>query len=368
MTDRIVAEIDVNQLKKNIDIIKEKVGGRPLFVTVKANAYGHGIIEMSRLFEKFGVDTLCVASFYEAVEIRDENINANILILAPVPCDREIIAEGIRKKISFSVCSYDLAEIINETAGELNAEALVHIKVDTGMSRVGVQPDKAEEFINYVRGLENIKLAGVFTHLAASDDCAENEFTMNQIGIMKRIKENICDESIIFHTANSAAILKYPEAYMDAVRAGIIVYGYLAYPEMADSLAIRPVLKLKSHIIHIKTLPKGVSIGYNRTYITDRETKVATVSAGYGDGYSRALSNRGFVYINGNKVKIIGRVCMDIFMADVTDIDCKLYDDVYLYDWEHKETDIENIAKELDTISYELLTQISARVKREYNN
>lgn len=366
MTDRIVAEIDVNQLRHNIEAVKKIIGNRPLFVTVKANAYGHGIKEISALFEKFGVDTLCVASFYEGREIRNENVNANILILAPVPCDDVIIREGIIKNISFSVCSYELADKISQVANSLGKEALVHVKVDTGMGRVGIQADEAETYINYVKKLPNVRLVGVFTHLATSDDINEEQFTFSQIKTMRNLKERVNDERIVFHTANSAAILKYPESYMDAVRAGIIVYGYTSYPEIAEKYGIKPVLKLKSHIIHIKTVEKGTSIGYGRTFMAEKTTKVATVSAGYGDGYSRALSNKGYVYINGKKAGIIGRVCMDIFMADVTDIDCRLYDDVLLYDYEHKETDIENIADSLGTISYELLTQISARVKREY--
>lgn len=363
MTDRIVAEIDVNQLKINIDTIKEIVN-RPLYVTVKANAYGHGIIEISKLLEKFGVDTLCVASFYEALSIRENNIKSNILVLAPITIDEEIIKLSIENNISLNVSSKELVDTINLVGEKLNKKANIHIKVDTGMSRVGVLYKEAVDFIKYVKTLQNVNLVGVFTHLAASDDPNEDKFTMDQINKMWQIKNEINDSKIIFHCANSAAILKYPNAYMDAVRAGIIVYGYLAY-NINDK--IKPILKLKSHIIHIKTLPKGVSIGYNRTFVTDRETKVATVSVGYGDGYSRSFSNKAYVYINGQRAKIIGRVCMDIMMVDITDIKAKLYDDVYLYDYNHKETDVEYLASEIGTISYELLTQISARVKRIYN-
>lgn len=366
MTDRIVAEIDVKQLKHNIDAVKQITNNRSLFVTVKANAYGHGITEISKLFEKFGVDTLCVASFYEAREIRNENVNANILILAPVPCDEVLINEGIIKNLSFTVCSYELVDIISKCAKKLGKEALVHIKVDTGMGRIGVQKQEALDYFNYVKKLTNVKIVGIYTHLCASDDPSEKEFTESQIDFMCDLKNEINDSDVIFHTANSAAILNYPKAYMDAVRAGIIVYGYTAYPELAEKYSIKPVLKLKSHIIHIKTVTKGTSIGYNRSFVADKDIKVATVSAGYGDGYSRGLSNKGYVYINGHKAPIVGRVCMDIFMVDVTDIDCKMYDDVMLYDHGYKETDIENIAQSLGTISYELLTQISARVKREY--
>ena len=365
MIDRVIAEIDVNQLKTNIDTIKSLIAPRPLFVTVKANAYGHGIIKISKQYEKLGVDTLCVASFYEGLEIRDKGVKTNILILAPVPTDREIIKEGIKKNISFTVCSYELAEFINEIAKGIGKEALVHVKVDTGMSRVGVLPSEAFEFINYTKNLPFVKCVGVFTHLAAADDIKEDTFTKGQINIMKDLKEKIGDESIIFHVANSAGILYYPEAYFDAVRGGIVVYGYMD-KSLREKYPIRPVLSFKSHIIHIKTLEAGISIGYNRTFVTERKTRVATVSCGYGDGYPRALSNKGFVFVNGQRAKIIGRICMDIFMIDVTDIKAELFDDVMLYDWHYEETDIENIACELGTISYELLTQISARVKRVY--
>jgi len=324
---------------------------------------GHGIIEMSKLFEKYGVDTLCVASFCEAMEIREAGIKSNILVLAPIPNDEEIIKESIENNIFLNISSKELAETISKVGGDLNKTAQVHVKVDTGMSRVGVLYSEAIDFIKYVKTLDNINIYGVFTHLAASDDPGENDFTTDQINKMWKIKNEIDDDKIIFHCANSAAILKYPNAYMDAVRAGIIVYGYLAYNVNEK---IKPILKLKSHIIHIKTLPKGVSVGYNRTFVTERETRVATVSVGYGDGYSRGFSNKAYVYINGQKAKIIGRVCMDIMMVDVTDIKAELFDDVMLYDWTHKETDIEYLASEIGTISYELLTQISARVKREY--
>ena len=366
MTDRIIAEIDAKQLKLNIDTIKSLIGNRLLYATVKANAYGHGIIGISRLYEKYGVDTLCVASFYEALEIREAGINANILILAPVPPAEEILKEGIEKNISWTVCSKELLEELNRVGEQVGKKAQIHIKVDTGMSRVGVQPESAVEFIKYAKNLDFIKVVGCFTHLSASDDLNEEEWTFHQINIMKNIKEEINDPNIIFHVANSAGIFKYPEGYFDAVRGGIVVYGYMPFKELKDKFPIRPILKLKSHIVYLKTLPKGASIGYNRTCKLERETKVATVSCGYGDGFSRALSNRGVVYINGQKAKIIGRICMDLFMVDVTDIDAKLYDDVVLYDYHYPETDVENIAQELGTISYEILTNIANRVKRIY--
>ena len=263
MKERIIAEIDVNQIKENIKSIRNIVGDKKVFVTVKANAYGHGIVECGKYFEEFGIDALCVASFDEALELRDHGIKCQILILATVPDDKNLIAEGIEKDISFSISSNEFVDSINSVAISLNKKANCHVKVDTGMSRIGVAYDNAVDFIKYVKTLSNINLAGVFSHLSSSDDEEDDMYTQEQISKMTTLKNQINDNNIIYHLANSAAILKYPSAHFDAVRTGILLYGYSAYKDVSKAYNIKPVLKLKSHIIHIKEVKENTSIGYN---------------------------------------------------------------------------------------------------------
>lgn len=369
---RVCARIDVSAIKNNVKVLYEHMPvSKPIMAVIKADGYGHGAINIARILDKderiFG---FAVATSEEAFELRDEGISKPILVLGYVFI--EDYARMIVSDIRFTIFTYEMAVQLSKIGQVLNKKAKVHIKVDTGMGRIGIRPqDDDIELMKRINALEGLYLEGIFTHFSRCDE-ADKTFTDEQYtlfaGYIDELKNNdICFDMV--HCANSAGILEYPTSHRDFVRAGIVLYGLWPSDEVVKAgIGLKPALSLISHIVYVKTVPKGTPISYGATFITDKEMKIATIPVGYADGYPRSLSNKGYVLIRGCKAPILGRICMDQMMVDVSDIDgVEELDEVVLIGQSGNEI---ITAEELGNLSgrfnYELVCDISERVPRIY--
>lgn len=366
------AEINLNNLENNIREIKNKVGDKEIIATVKANAYGHGAVDVAPVLLENGATRLAVAVITEALELRRAKISAPIIILGYTPLDfsKEIITNDIEQ----TVYNYEYAKNLSDEAIKLNSKAKIHIALDTGMGRIGFLPNEESiEEIKKIFKLPGIKVEGIFTHFATSDE-ADKEYSMMQYEKFKYVCNAIEETGIkipLKHVSNSAAIIDLEETYLDAVRPGIILYGYYPSEEVKKELIkIKPVLTLKAKIANLKTLHKDMYISYGRTFKTERESKIGTLPIGYADGYSRSLTGKGKILINGKLAPVVGKICMDQCMVDLTDVeDVKLGDEVILLGEDSNiKIDADDIAELLGTISYEVLCMIKNRVPRVYVN
>ncbi len=364
-------EIDLDSIVHNIQQFQQLLGPRAeIAAVVKADGYGHGAVEVSRAVVAAGVSYLAVAFLEEGAELRQAGITAPILLLGYT--DPAQVPALCRYRLIPSI--FDL-EVARRMSGELvkrDQELPVHVKVDTGMGRLGVRPREAVGFIAGVSRLPGLKLEGVYTHLAAADE--ENpEFTENQLQRFSRVIESCRSRGInplLCHAANSAAASAYPESRFNLVRLGISLYGY--YPStvlrVKNFISLRPALSFKSRVVYLKEVPPETAISYGCTYKTVSRSLIATVPVGYGDGYRWNLSNRAWMLIRGQRVPVVGRVCMDHLMLDVTRVEgAKVGDEVVLYGRQGpEEITVEEVAGCLGTINYELLCAISRRVPRLY--
>lgn len=364
---RVWAEIDIDALVHNYRLIRETVGEAKVLAAVKAEAYGHGGREVARVLENLGVEYFGVASTEEAIDLRTNGqIRRPILVLSPVPY-REIGAI-FDYTLTPTVTEEGFAKALAQEANRRSKILGVHVEVDTGMGRTGVSPKEAPALISLVINKPGLRLEGVFTHFPAAE--TEPEFTEKQVSIFDQLIARLRSEGIdvpALHSANSAAIFKYPQARYDIVRPGLALYGI--EPEgMEASLDLAPVLTLRTRIVNLRRLPKGASISYGRTYVLEHETLVATVSVGYGDGYPRALSNKGEVLYGGKRYPIIGTVCMDLMMLDFSKASgAKIGDEVTLIGRDGKALlTADEVAGWACTIPYEITTRISPRVPRIY--
>lgn len=357
-----ILEVDINKIKRNIKILKNKSNGKFLAV-VKADAYGLGAAEISKRIEN-DVDGFCVARLKEAIELRENNITKDILVLGYIHPDNYYLLD--KYNIITTIYDYDLAKNLDDLG--LNIRA--HIKIETGHNRLGFSVcDKSIEEIKKINKFKNIKIEGIFSHLAKADE-EDRQYTYNQVEKFKHVLDNLSDISKDWmkHIENDACLIAYNYNF-DAVRSGISMYGVYPSEYIKDkySIGLEYAFSLKSKISFIKELEKGESISYGGTYTTDKTTKVGTVSIGYADGYSRQISNKGYVLINGKKAKVLGVITMDQLMVDITDIDCEIHDEVILVGSSmDEEISPYKVAKWSDTITYEVMTSISKRVKRIY--
>lgn len=356
-------EIDTKALQSNIKAVKNKLSeDTEIMAIVKANAYGHGMNRVAKEVLSAGVKHLAVATVSEGVKLRKAGIKAPILILGTV--FKRQLATIIEYELIPNIYNYQMAKKLNSYGQEIE----IHVKVDTGMGRIGILAEQAVAEIKKIAALENINLTGLFSHFAAADE--NDEYTMQQLEKFKTIINQLKAENIKiknYHIANSAAIINYPASYFDLVRMGIILYGLYPNSELKDELSLEPVLSWKARIVNLKEVSAGTSISYGCTYTTDKATKIATLPVGYHDGYFRALSNQGRVICYGKKVPIVGRVCMDQFMIDVTGLKAKKGDVVTLLG---QEGDViitaTDLAKKVGTINYEIVSRIGRRVPRIY--
>lgn len=366
---RTYAVIHIDALLANVAEARTKVGENvSIMAIVKADAYGHGAIEVAQAV-KDKVEGFAVATVREALELREHGIENMILVLGYV-CRAEYEAV-IRSNITFAMLTEEMAREVSECAVRLGMTAKCHIKINTGMNRIGfpVNETSADE-IERVYKLPNLDCEGVFMHFATAD-CADKSFSHTQFDRFMGLLNELEERGVTFkirHCCNSAAIVDMPEYALDMVREGIILYGLHPSDEMCNEIDYHPVMELKSHVIFVKELPAGEGISYGRTYITDRPTKVATVAIGYADGYPRSLSSGGYVLIRGKKAQIIGRICMDQMMVDVTGIEGVQVEDVVTLigrDGDECIT-VEELSRLSGKFDYEFVCGISQRVERKY--
>jgi len=370
MWSRAVVEVDLEAVRQNICSVRWLVGSqRRVWPAVKANAYGHGAIPVGSACIQAGADGLCVATIQEAIELRQAGLQLPILVLGCITISEA--AEAVRLGIQVTLCDLELAQELSRIASLEDTTARVHIKMDTGMGRIGLHSSDILEFAERVSNMPGLAIEGLFTHFPTADE-EERAFTLNQIQTLKSAANHLYESKIpipMVHAANSAGILAYPEGYLDGVRPGIMIYGQYPSPTIPKTVPLKQTFTLKSRIAFIKRVPPNTGVSYGRTHITKSESIIATVPIGYGDGYPRALSNKGRIVIRGKYAPIAGRICMDQLMIDTTNIpDAQVGDEVILYGGGYECLDAGVIAQELNTISYELFCNINARVPRIYIN
>lgn len=360
-------EINLSNLKYNIKEVQNIIGNDvDIIAVLKASAYGNGAEILLNTFKNEGINNFAVAIPEEGEKLRKLDKNINIIILnQPNICEIDTIVDN---DLSCGVCEIEFLKELNKRARKFEKVSKVHLEVDTGEGRNGVLPDKLPEFLDRILELKSIEIEGVFTHLTCAD--SDSEYTYAQIDKFNKAIEYIKSRGVnikFIHAANSSGVLGYKEAHFNAIRPGIMLYGYYPDNKYSKNIILKPVEKLISKINYIKTMPIGSGISYDKTFIAQRETKIAVAPIGYADGYKRAFSNKAEVLINGKRAKVIGKVCMDMIMIDITDLEnVNINDDVYLFD--NQEITVEELAKIADTINYEIISTISFRVDRIYIN
>ena len=366
---RAAAYIDLGILEENYSTIRTKLSPEVgLLCVVKADAYGHGAIEVSRRLESLGAFYLGVATIDEAVELRINKINTPILVMSGImPWDD--VSTLLQQNLTPVI--YDLTALakVCDTAKDFQTPLKIHLKFDTGMGRLGFTTDDVSEVIGLVEGVENITVDGLMSHFSSSE--IRDDYGIAQVNAFRKVSEEFEKRGFqigIIHMANSGAITNYPEAHFTMVRAGISLYGSHSTLELKKQLPTRPTMKFTSRISLIREFSAGHALSYGRTYVTSRKTKVAYIPVGYADGYPRSLSNKGSVLINNNRCSIIGRICMDWFLVDITDLnEVNIKDEVILLG--ESKTDVvtaDEIGEISGTIPYEILCKISKRVIRVY--
>ena len=359
------AKIDLKAIENNLRGIKKHIKTPKMLVVVKANAYGHGSIEVSRKAVEIGASYLGVATFNEAIQLRNAGFSIPILILGLVPpeCSKDLVEYSITS----TVCDLPMAVELSKNAVKLGKKAKIHLKIETGMGRIGANLENIGILASAISSLPGIYLEGIFSHFADADN-ADKKFTAEQLRRFQAALEEIRRYKVeipIKHIAESAGIMEIPESHFDMVRSGIITYGLMPSSQVKRNIEIKPAFELCARIIWLKKVSEGTSIGYGRDFIARRDSVIATLPLGYADGYLRAYGRGGFVEIRGQKVPIAGRVCMDQMMIDVTDIpDVQIGDEVILFG--SKTLTIDDIAEHVGTINYEIPCLISNRIPRLY--
>ena len=361
-----VLEIDLSALKHNFDHLKSKLQkNTKLLAVVKAFAYGSDADEMALYLQDLNVDYFAVAYTNEGVALRKAGVIKPILVLHPLPIGFNTLIENCLEPSIYN--SKVLHEFIQVATEKNQKDYPIHIKFNTGLNRLGFSEQDIEDIYLKVNSSNTVKIKSIFSHLAASEDLNERAFTELQIKSFKKISgtfKTIFGYFPMLHLCNTSGILNYPEAHLDMVRSGIGLYGF-GNSEKENKNFI-PIASLKSVISQIHHIEKGETVGYNRAYKSESFMKTATIPIGHADGIGRQYGNgKGSVIINGKTAPIIGNVCMDMIMVNITNIDCQEGDEVIVFDTSHT---AENLASSVDTISYELITAISQRVKRILKN
>jgi alanine racemase len=368
---RVWAEIDLDALKHNIGEVRRQIGNRRLLFAIKADAYGHGLREIAAASHRL-VDAFGVASVEEGVSCRRAGVTETpVLILSPTP--EKAIPELFEHNLTPTITEFNFARALNLEAQRRSAKITVHVEVDTGMGRTGVDLDQALSFISEIATLPGLHLAGVFTHFPAAD--SDINFTRQQVASYNRLVDQLAAQGIkgfLRHAANSAGCLNIPEAHLDMVRPGLMLYGIMPlsyhFGYRRAPLNLKPVMSLRSRIVNLRSFPAGTSISYERSYFTTRPSRIGVISVGYGDGYPHSLTNKGYCLLHGTKVPVVGNVSMDLTMIDVTDVpQAKLGDVVTLLGSADGKTICANeLALLAETIPYEIICRVSPRVPRIY--
>ena len=367
---RTWAEIDLSNLEHNYRALRAMLpqGCRFLGV-VKADAYGHGAVPVARKLEKLGAEYLAVACLDEALELRQAGIKAPVLILGYTPVERA--AALLEENITQTVYDLEMAKTLSRLAEQAGKPLKIHIKADTGMSRLGWLCDQTNlaetvEVICQICALPGLEAEGIYTHFANAD--GDEDYTMLQFTRFLDLLEALKTRGVTFairHCAASAAVLNYPCTHLDMVRPGIALYGHYPDPscEGLDGPGLRPVMSLKTRVASVKTLPTGTPVSYGCTHVLERDARLAVLTAGYADGLPRACSDRLEVWLRGRRVPVVGRICMDMCMADVTGLDAAPGDEAEIFG---RRLPVEEAAALAGTIQHELLCAVSPRVPREY--
>ena len=349
-----VMEVDLSALKNNISEIKKYIGNKELMPIIKANAYGTYVNKIISIINEFNI--VGVATIEEGINLRKLGFKKEIFILNQPAIDE--LDEIVKYSLTIGISSFEfLQEVLKR-----NVKIKVHLELETGMNRTGINLLDIEKFLKSIT--ENIKVEGIYTHLSSAD--FDEEYTREQLNKfeygVKKIKTKIPSIKYI-HSLAPSGILNYLSEKTNLVRPGIILYGYYPSDNLKERLNLKPICKLKTKIVFLKEVPENSAISYSKNYVTKNKTKIATIPIGYADGLKRTLSNKGYVVINNKKCKILGNICMDSCMVDVTEINnVKIGDDVYI--WDNAIIKVEEIATLCDTINYEIISTISNRVKR----
>ncbi len=361
-------EVDLDALRYNLEWIRSIIpADTGILLVVKADAYGHGSVRISRFAADCGVEMFGVATLDEGKELRRAGVEQPVLILSPVLPDE--IEEAIENDLAIAVSSYRFAEAVSETAVRMGKTCSIHIEIDTGMGRAGLNRRRSVEEITAMRRLENVNLEGIFTHFPAAD--CDMDFTTDQISLFTRILGELESAKVSFryvHCSNSAAILNFPSSCFNLVRPGLLAYGYSPSISLSERVNVLPVMSFKARLVLVKDMPQGSSISYGRTFIAQHESKIGVVPVGYGHGISHRLSNVGSMLFRGEKVPVVGRVTMDMTMIDLTAFpDAHEGEEVVIFGCHVKgKITADDIAEQVGTLNYEVLCHIGKRVARVY--
>lgn len=363
------AYIDLKALEHNyLELRKRTDPGAAMMAVVKANAYGHGAREAAGVFEALGCASFGVAIIEEGAQLRQSGIKGQIIVLGGLfPDQADDMLEFGLTPVVFDIM---VARALNEAARSRGQVLGMHVKIDTGMGRLGIQPSDIASFFGELKGMENLRVSSLLSHFAESE-AQDKSFSRGQLSEFLKAVEEIKGLNIdpgVLEMANSAALVGMKEARLDMARPGIMLYGSYPAENLRDEIKLRPVMQLKTRILHLKEVPAGFTVSYGRRFTTNRPSVIATLPIGYADGVPRRLGNSGEVLIGGRRVPIAGTVCMDLIMVDVTDVPgAKQGDEAVLIGSQGKETiTAEEVALKAGTISYEIFCGISARVPRVY--
>lgn len=354
-------EIDLVQFKRNLLILRQAIGQSRLCLPVKANAYGHGLIPISQAAVEAGVDLLGVSCLQEGLKLREAGLSTPILVLGAIHEDQ--IDDLIAHNLEFTISSQFKADLV---AKRLTRRCRIHLEVETGMQRTGVRTETAIQLIDYLKRIPCFEIASVYSHLAMADS-PDHPIALQQIQLFQQMLQHPSFKGIPSHLASSGGLIHYPQVHFDMVRPGLAAFGYVPEQAPARFQAIQPCFFLKSRVSYFKVVAAKQGISYGHTYTTQKQTRIVTIPIGYGDGYRRALSNRGSVLIRGKRFPIAGTVCMDQFMVDVGDNEVFVGDEVVLIGKQgREEIKLTEIAQICDTIPYEILCLFNERIPRIY--
>ncbi len=362
-----IAEISIDNLKHNLSMLRKNSDNAEVMGIIKADAYGHGLVQIASFLRKENVKILGVAFADEAVALRKSGDNGEIFVTIPgTEYDTELYCAY---NIQSSVEDINIVRKLSEEAHSRNMKVKTHLFINTGMNRDGIDPKNALEFMEQCKSLEGIDMIGILTHFASSE-LEDKSFALNQLEIFNETVTLLNENGYHFkyiHTANSGAIANLPESKFNLVRAGISLYGYMDYEYLASKLNLKPILTLKSKVININKIESGDNVGYSLNFISEKQSKIAVVPLGYGDGYHRTLSNKAECLINGKRYGLVGTICMDQCLVDVGNDDVHIGDEViFIGNQGNESIKCYELAEKIGTIPYEITTALKWRVPRIY--
>ncbi|AWC32512.1 alanine racemase [Bacillus cytotoxicus] len=366
-----IVEVNLDAIKHNVKEFKKRIHNEniTMMAAVKANAYGHGAVEVAKAAIEAGVQQLAVAFVDEGIELREAGVTVPILVLGYTPV--EAAQDAIEYDIMMTVYRIEELSSINEIAKQLQTKARVHVKIDTGMSRIGLQEEEVAPFLKELQKMNHVEVEGMFTHYSTADEL-DKTYTNMQTKLFEKAVNTAKELGMpipYIHSSNSAGSMELSNTFQNMVRVGIGIYGMYPSREVDHTVvSLQPALSLKSKVAHIKRAKKNRGVSYGNTYMTTGEEWIATVPIGYADGYNRQLSNKGHALINGIRVPVLGRVCMDQLMLDVTKaMPVRVGDEVVFYGKQgDEEISVEEVADLLDTINYEVTCMLDRRIPRAY--